>query len=116
MNAWVKWNLWKIFHTIHQNLLENVMNSFQQKKEGFRSAFISHTKGKKKNKIRIPKFELEDIEDYYTYYVLILEISEDLFWNADFSFLKTVALNKSAYDSWKNYAISEECDRAYGKN
>ena len=72
--------------------------------------------GKKKNKIRIPKFELEDIEDYYTYYVLILEISEDLFWNADFSFLKTVALNKSAYDSWKNYAISEECDRAYGKN
>ena len=58
----------------------------------------------------------EDIEDYYTYYVLILEISEDLFWNADFSFLKTVALNKSAYDSWKNYAISEECDRAYGKN
>nr|DAJ72334.1 MAG TPA: hypothetical protein [Caudoviricetes sp.] len=47
---------------------------------------------------------------------MILEISEDLFWNADFSFLKTVALNKSAYDSWKNYAISEECDRAYGKN
>jgi len=47
---------------------------------------------------------------------LILEISENLFWNADISFLKTVALNKSAYDSWKNYAINEERDRAYGKN
>nr|DAV94619.1 MAG TPA: hypothetical protein [Caudoviricetes sp.] len=89
---------------------------FCKKKEGFRAEFIRQTKEKKKNKIRIPKFELEDIEDYYTYYVLILEISENLFWNADISFLKTVALNKSAYDSWKNYAINEERDRAYGKN
>lgn len=51
----------------------------------------------------MPKFELEDVEDYYTYYVLILGISEDLFWNADYSFLISVDENKSAFDNYIKY-------------
>ena len=51
----------------------------------------------------MPKFELEEIEDYYTYYVLILGISEDLFWNADISFILTVVENKSAFDNFIDY-------------
>ena len=48
---------------------------------------------------------LEDIEDYYTYYVMILEIPEELFWYADYSFLLGVVENKTAYDGWLNYEI-----------
>ncbi|WP_050638478.1 hypothetical protein [Candidatus Stoquefichus sp. SB1] len=51
----------------------------------------------------MPKFELEDIEDYYTYYVQILGISEECFWNMDISFVMSVAENKSAYDSYITY-------------
>lgn len=51
----------------------------------------------------MPKFELEDIEDYYTYYVLILGISEDVFWNADYNFLLSVVENKMAFDGFMNY-------------
>lgn len=51
----------------------------------------------------MPEFELEDLEDYYTYYVLILGISEDLFWNAEYNFLLSVVENKSAFDSYINY-------------
>ena len=54
---------------------------------------------------------LEDVEDYYTYYVLILEIPEDIFWFADYSFLRGVVENKTAYDGWLNYAIEKERDR-----
>ena len=70
---------------------------------------------KNKRKVRIPKFELYEIEDYYTYYVEILGISESLFWNADISFVKTVAENKSAYDGWVNYVRGQEMERIYGK-
>jgi len=52
----------------------------------------------------MPKFELEDIEDMYTYYVLILKISEEVFWNADFSFLQSVVENKLAYDGFVQYS------------
>lgn len=57
---------------------------------------------------------MEEIEDYYTYYVEILGISENLFWNADLSFVKTVADNKSAYDGWINYVREKEMERIYG--
>jgi len=43
---------------------------------------------------------LEDIEDYYTFYVLILGIPENIFWNYDLSFVMNVADNKSAYENW----------------
>ncbi|RDU22211.1 hypothetical protein [Anaerosacchariphilus polymeriproducens] len=61
-----------------------------------------------KSKVKIPKFVLEDVEDYYTYYVLILGISEDIFWNADYSFVLSVVENKTAFDSWVNYMQERE--------
>ena len=61
--------------------------------------------------MKIPKFVLEDIEDFYTYYVLILEIPEDIFWYADYSFLISVTENKVAYDSWLNYALNREREK-----
>lgn len=51
---------------------------------------------------------LEDVEDYYTYYVLILEIPEDIFWHADYAFLLGVVENKTAYDGWLNYVLERE--------
>lgn len=65
----------------------------------------------RKQKIKLPDFKLEDIEDYYTYYVMILEISEDLFWYADYSFLLGVVENKAAYDGWLNYVLDREKDK-----
>ena len=54
---------------------------------------------------------LEDVEDYYTYYVLILEIPEDIFWHSDYSFLLGVVENKVAYDEWLNSAIEDEREK-----
>lgn len=56
-----------------------------------------------KRDFKIPDFELEDIEDYYTYYVLILGISEEVFWNCDFSFIQSVVENKTAFDNFVEY-------------
>lgn len=53
--------------------------------------------------VRLPDFVLEEIEDYFVYYVHILGISETLFWNADIPFVKHVAENKAAYENWKHY-------------
>ena len=53
---------------------------------------------------------MEDIEDYYTYYVVILGVSEDLFWNVDLSFLITVLENKLAYDDYINYVKEVEIE------
>ena len=50
---------------------------------------------------------IETIEDCYTYYVLILKMSENLFWNADVSFLMTVYENMSAYDDYVAYTMQE---------
>lgn len=62
----------------------------------------------KEGTIKPPKFALEDVEDYYTYYVLILQIPEDIFWYADYSFLLGVVENKAAYDGWLNYVLERE--------
>lgn len=62
--------------------------------------------------MRLPKFELEDIEDYYTYYVLILEIPEHIFWYADYSFLLGIVEDKVAYDGWLNSYIEKEREKA----
>ena len=53
---------------------------------------------------------MEDIEDYYTYYVIILGISEELFWNVDVSFLISVLDNKLAYDNYINYCKEVEIE------
>ena len=63
----------------------------------------------------MPKFELEEIEDYYTYYVQILNISESLFWNADISFIERATKNKAAYDGWLQSVIEAERKKRYGK-
>lgn len=62
----------------------------------------------REQRFKPPRFDLEDIEDYYTYYVMILEIPEDIFWNADVSFVRDVAANKSAYDGWLGYVKERE--------
>ena len=33
-------------------------------------------------------------------YVQIMGISEDVFWNCDIAFVRTVANNKAAFDKW----------------
>ena len=53
---------------------------------------------------------MEDVEDYYTYYVLILGMSEDLFWNVDLSFLIGVLENKLAYDNYMSYMKEVELE------
>lgn len=70
--------------------------------------FIKANKSKDIDKIKMPDFELEDVEDYYTYYVHILRISEDLFWFSDLSFVFGVVENITAYDGWYNYVIEKE--------
>ena len=65
----------------------------------------------RKSNIKPPDFVLETVEDYYTYYVLILEIPEDIFWYADYSFLLGVVENKTAYDGWLNYVLERERER-----
>ncbi|MGN8763946.1 hypothetical protein [Hornefia butyriciproducens] len=54
-------------------------------------------------KVRIPEFHLQTIEDYYVYYVKIVGVSEELFWNADFGFLNRVVENINAVERWKTY-------------
>lgn len=56
----------------------------------------------------MPKIEFETIEDYYSYFVIILDMSEEMFWNADLSFVKTVYLNKCAYDNFVAYIQQED--------
>lgn len=53
---------------------------------------------------KIPKFEIEDLADMYTYYVMILGINEDIFWNADYSFVLSIVENKTAYDGFIEYS------------
>lgn len=59
----------------------------------------------------MPDFILEDVEDYYTYYVLILKIPEDIFWYADISFLLGVVENKTAYDGWLDYVLKRDREK-----
>ena len=56
----------------------------------------------------MPKFQLESIEDYYTYYVQIMGVPEELFWHARLPFLERIVENKSAYDGWYSYVIQQE--------
>lgn len=66
---------------------------------------------KREHKFKPPKFDLEDLEDRYTFYVMILGVSEDLFWNADISFVEGVVQNKTAYDGWVSYVQYRENQR-----
>lgn len=59
----------------------------------------------------IPDIILEDIEDMYTFYVMILGINENIFWDADYSFLIAVVENKTAYDQYHNYIKEKELEK-----
>ena len=50
--------------------------------------------------MRVPRFELQTIEDEYTYYVDIIGIPSDIFWTYPISTVVTIAENKAAYDGW----------------
>lgn len=43
------------------------------------------------------------MEDFYTLYVEIVGISENIFWDMPIPFVKTVARNKQAYEMWLSY-------------
>lgn len=58
----------------------------------------------------MPKFKMEDIEDIYTYYVMILGMSEDMFWNYDISTVRWIAKDKTAYEGYMA-AVREEALR-----
>ena len=64
-----------------------------------------------KSRTRIPKFILEDWEDYYTYFVLILGMSEEIFFNVDYSSLLSILEDKIAYDNYINYVKEKEYER-----
>ena len=51
---------------------------------------------------------MECIEDYYTYYVQIMEFPEDVFWNAEIPFLDRIVANKTAYDEWLSSVMEKE--------
>ncbi len=61
----------------------------------------------------MPRFEIEGVEDAYTYYVLLLGIPEGVFWYADPPFVQRVAENKSAYDAWDACEREKEIERAW---
>jgi len=88
----------------YDNIFINTVNKLIKIKEndGFRKPFIIKTK-KIEQKIKIPKFVLEDIEDYYFYYVLYLNINEELFWTCDYSFILSIIANKIAFDNYIDY-------------
>ena len=55
--------------------------------------------------------KLEEVEDYYCFYVQIMKLPEDLFWTADIAMLDRIIENKQAYDSWEAYAMEKERER-----
>jgi len=44
--------------------------------------------------------DMTDVSDYYTMYVSIQGVSEDVFWFRDIGFVKQVAANKHSFDKW----------------
>lgn len=49
-----------------------------------------------------PKIIIEDIADLYSYYVFLIGVSEQSFWNMELPLLEKVASNKGAIDCWIN--------------
>lgn len=88
----------------YDNILIKTVNKLVGIKEndGFRKPFVTRTK-RIEQKIKIPKFKLEDIEDYYSYYVLILNINEGVFWDSDYSFILSIVANKVAFENYIEY-------------
>lgn len=112
MNCSEEISLEHFFYLINDHDLNGLVKVYLEvfeikQNSNFRRSFYR----KQPKKVKVPEFKLEDVEDYYSYYVLVLGISEDLFWNIDLSFLISVSVNKSAYDSFissEKLKLSEE--------
>ncbi len=97
-------SLEQFFHFLNNYSLNEIIITYLEiyeikKENDFRKKFYR----KSNKKIKVPEFKLEDVEDYYTYYCLILGLSEKLFWNAELSFMLSVSANKNAYDSFISF-------------
>lgn len=53
--------------------------------------------------MKLPDVDLMSVSDYYTMYVDIGGVSEDVFWYCDIGFVKEVAANKLAFEKWMNW-------------
>lgn len=69
---------------------------------GFAKAFVDKTR-KYDKKIKMPSFELQDLEDYYCYFVLINKLPEGTFWNCQIPFVEAITTNKNAVEGFINY-------------
>ena len=74
---------------------------YRCKKLNFQKAF--KVLGKDKNAIPLPDLDLNTVSDYYSYYVGIMEVPENVFWHCDIGFVKTVAINKQAFSKWTRH-------------
>lgn len=61
---------------------------------------------------RAPDFPIEGVEDAYAYFVLVLGMSEDVFWDADIPFLLAVVDDRNAYEKWSNAVASKMREEA----
>ena len=55
----------------------------------------------------MPELDISEVEDAYTYYVLVVGVPEALFWDADVWFVREVATNKAAYEAWLNAEVAK---------
>lgn len=62
----------------------------------------------------MPKFTLVEVEDFYTLYVQVSGVPEDIFWNADLSFINGIVRNKRAFGDYVNYARRKEMEKHSG--
>lgn len=67
----------------------------------------------------MPRFPIEDVEDAYAYYVLVLGMPENTFWGADVRFVRDACADKAAYDAWlageRAHISEQEARRAKAK-
>jgi len=61
----------------------------------------------KGNAVQLPEVEMSDVTDYYTVYVGIMGVSENVFWNCPIGFVKDVAANQTAYQKWMNRQMEQ---------
>lgn len=62
----------------------------------------------------LPDIDFQDVSDCYSYYVGIMGVSEDVFWHCDIGFVRTVAINKQAFEKWHHHQIKLR-DKNHGK-
>lgn len=87
--------------------LDEIYNALFHKKTDWNFAEIFERPSK--NAIRYPKgYQLADVEDFYTFFVLNIGVGDETFWKTDIEFLNNVAINKNAYDSYINFELEKK--------